>query len=557
MTAYKLFVIEGPEEDQAYAIVDDVTTIGRDRSCQICLKNSTVSRYHTKIMRSGDTFTVEDLGSNNGTFVNGVRVTTNSLEVNDRVTLGKVVLQLRQVPYMPSPAPKPSISAVAEYEDTRMQQLPDQNQLAREGLEPASIMNITQTLSSSNLSVSRNHSLRTIYRITRMTSSAFDLDVLLNKILDEIFSTIKAERAFILLIDPSSDQLEIKASRWRDKEGLDHKISISQNIISHVLEKQESVLIDDAMVDSMFSLAESVIAHKIRSAMCSPLRGRKRIVGIIHVDTSTSLGEFSQEDLMLLDAVCNAAGIAVENAQLYREKLQNERLAAMGQAISGLAHYIKNIIGAMQASQEMLEKGLDTKDLELSQRMWKILALSTERIGNLALDMLAFSRETKMETQSYQINDICNEVAALCQERIRSKNGKLQLDLDPDLPQIHVNAQGIHRSLLNLLTNAIDALDESGGEVRICTSTQGERQVQIRVQDNGAGMRKEICQRIFDIFFTTKGDEGTGLGLAVTKKIIEDHGGSIEVQSVLGGGTEFAIKLHLETGTKTRNKGKS
>ncbi len=557
MTAYELFVIKGPEEDQAYEIVDDVTTIGRDRSCQICLKNSTVSRYHAKIIRSGDTLTVEDLGSNNGTFVNGVRVTTNNLEVNDRVTLGKVVLQLRQAPYMPSLSPKPSTSTGAEYEVSRVQQFPCQNQLASKDLEPASIMNITQSLSSSALSISSNHSLRTIYRITRMASSVFDLDVLLNKILDEIFSTIKAERAFILLIDPSSDQLEIKASRWRDKEGVDHKISISQNIISHVLEKQESVLIDDAMVDSMFSLAESVITHKIRSAMCSPLRGRKRIVGIIHVDTSTSLGQFSQEDLMLLDAVCNAAGIAVENAQLYREKIQNERLAAMGQAISGLAHYIKNIIGAMQASQEMMEKGLDTEDLELSRRMWKILAFSTQRIGNLALDMLAFSRERKIETQPYQINDTCNEVAALCQERIRSKKGKLHLDLDHDLPQIHVDPQGIHRCLLNLITNAIDALDAEGGEVKICTSKLGESQVQIKVQDNGSGIPKQICQRIFDIFFTTKGDEGTGLGLAVTKKIIEDQGGSIEVQSVLNRGTEFTIKLHLDTGTKTRNKGKS
>ena len=89
MTAYKLFVIHGSEQDQAYEIVDNVITIGRDRSCQIRLNDSTVSRHHARIVRHGNTLTIEDLGSNNGTFVNGVPVTTNRLRVDDIVTLGK------------------------------------------------------------------------------------------------------------------------------------------------------------------------------------------------------------------------------------------------------------------------------------------------------------------------------------------------------------------------------------------------------------------------------------------------------------------------------------
>jgi signal transduction histidine kinase len=103
--------------------------------------------------------------------------------------------------------------------------------------------------------------------------------------------------------------------------------------------------------------------------------------------------------------------------------------------------------------------------------------------------------------------------------------------------------QGIHRCLLNLLTNAIDALDEEGGEVKISTEKHGEGEVLITVEDNGSGIPEEICQRIFDVFFSTKGSQGTGLGLAVTKKIIEEHGGSIEVQSKEDQGTKFFIKL--------------
>jgi signal transduction histidine kinase len=115
--------------------------------------------------------------------------------------------------------------------------------------------------------------------------------------------------------------------------------------------------------------------------------------------------------------------------------------------------------------------------------------------------------------------------------------------LDPKLPKIQADAQGIHRCLLNLLTNAIDALDEDGGEVKISTQSQGENEVLITVEDNGAGMPEKIRQRIFDVFFSTKGSQGTGLGLAVTKKIIDEHGGKIEAQSTPDQGSKFTIKL--------------
>ncbi len=408
-------------------------------------------------------------------------------------------------------------------------------------------MSITQTLSSSMLMdlLGRSHlSLSAMYRVTRIASSIFDLDELLNKILDETFATVRAERAFVLLIDPNSDQLEIKASRWQKKEGLDHQVSISQNIISHVLEKKESVLIADAMADSKFGLAESVVLHKIRSAMCSPLRGRTRIVGIVHVDTTGS-GEFTQEDLMLLDGIGNAAGIAVENAQLYKEKIQNERLAAMGQAISGLSHYIKNILAAMETSHAMVEKALAVEDISVISRVWKILRRSNQRISNLVLDMLAYSKERKPETQLCQVNEICKEAAELCHDRIQAKRAKLHLGLDQKLPQIQADPQGIHRCVLNLLTNAIDALNEDGGEVNISTRKEGESEVLITVEDNGAGIPEKIIQRIFDVFFSTKGSQGTGLGLAVTKKIIEEHGGSIEAKSTPGQGTTFTIQLPI------------
>jgi signal transduction histidine kinase/pSer/pThr/pTyr-binding forkhead associated (FHA) protein len=545
MATYELLVVKGPGKGQVYPLEGDEVIIGRDPSCELSFDDRTLSRQHVKIVINGDSLTIEDLDSVNGLLVNGMRVSSGELKADDRLTLGNIELLVRQTGEKTSPLERLAPPIPSADEPTLLHQLSGQRLVTSEKSEEGSLMSITQSLSPSMLMdlLGRSHqSLGAMYRVTRLASSIFDLDVLLNKILDETFATIRAERGFVLLIDPHSDQLEVKASRWQNKEGLDHEVSISQNIISHVLDKKESVLIADALADAKFGLAESVVMHNIRSAMCSPLRGRTRIVGIIHADT-TGANEFNQEDLMLLDAIGNAAGIAVENAQFYKDKIQNERLAAMGQAISGLSHYIKNIVAAMDTSHAMVEKALVAEDLSIINRVWKILRRSNQRISNLVLDMLAYSKERKPDTQPCPLNDVCKEAAELCHDRIKTKHGKLHLDLDPKLPKIQADPQGIHRCLLNLLTNAIDALDEDGGEVKISTKSQGENEVLITVEDNGAGIPEKIRQRIFDVFFSTKGSQGTGLGLAVTKKIIEEHGGVIEAESTPGQGSKLTIKL--------------
>ena len=217
----------------------------------------------------------------------------------------------------------------------------------------------------------------------------------------------------------------------------------------------------------------------------------------------------------------------------------------MGQAISGLSHYIKNILAAMETSQTLMERGITAEDLGIVRRVWNIFRRSNQRISNLVLDMLAYSKERKPEIQDCLINDICEEAAELCQDRFRAKKAKLELALDPQLPGIQADPQGMHRCLLNLLTNAIDALGEDRGVVKISTRKHGEHQVQVFVEDNGSGIPTNICERIFDVFFSTKGSQGTGLGLAVTKKIIEEHWGSIEVDSSPGKGTRFSIQLPI------------
>jgi len=549
MDSYEVHVLHGTGDGRVQRLEEDqAVLIGRDRSCQLCIDDPQISRHHARILRRADSITIEDLNSSNGTFLNGVRIKTGMLKINDLVTLGRSTqLVVRRTAESVSPQPQPAVLFAGVEKGGRLRTSDDRTGSVEEHTVLAPSMSITRTLKPTELTelLGRSHGiLRAMYRVLRLTSSILDLDLLLNSVVDEVFATIRAERAFVLLSDSGSGQLEVKASRWQTKGGIEQRVSISQHIIAHVLEKKESVLIADAMADSTFGLAQSVVIHKIRSAMCSPLRGRSGIVGIIHVDTSTGSGEFGEEDLLLLDAIGTAAGIAVENAQLHRETIRNERLAAMGQAIAGLSHCIKNILAAMEVSSSLMERGLESQDLDNISRVWQVFRRSSQRISYLVLNMLAYSKERRPEVQPCSINDICREVADLCHDQIEAKKATFHLDLEAQLPWIQADPQGVHRCLLNLLTNAIDAIEEDRGEVRLTTRTEGES-ILISVDDNGVGIPSEARPQIFEVFYSTKGNRGTGLGLAVTKKIVEEHGGRIAVDSVPGQGSRFTIRLPL------------
>lgn len=549
MDTYEVHVLHGTGDGRVQLLEQDQSVlIGRDRSCQLCIDDPQISRHHARILRQTDSITIEDLNSSNGTFLNGVRIKTGILKINDLVTLGRSTqLVVRRTAERASPKAQPAAPSAGVEKEGRLRTLIDRVGSAEEHTVLAPSMSITRTLKPTQLTelLGRSHgSLWAMYRVLRLTSSILDLDLLLNSILDEVFAAIQAERAFVLLSDSGSGQLEVKASRWQTKGGIEQRVSISQHIIAHVLEEKESVLIADAMADSTFGLAQSVVIHKIRSAMCSPLRGRSGIVGIIHVDTSTGSGEFGEEDLLLLDAIGTAAGIAVENAQLHRETIQNERLAAMGQAIAGLSHCIKNVLAAMEVSSSLMERGLESQDLDNISRVWQVFRRSSQRISYLVLNMLAYSKERRPEVQPCSINDICREVADLCHDQIEAKKATLHLDLEAQLPWIQADPQGVHRCLLNLLANAIDAIEADGGEVRLTTRTAAES-ILISVEDNGVGIPSEARQQIFEVFYSTKGNRGTGLGLAVTKKIVEEHGGRIAVDSAPVQGSRFTILLPL------------
>jgi len=234
-----------------------------------------------------------------------------------------------------------------------------------------------------------------------------------------------------------------------------------------------------------------------------------------------------------------------EVKRLEKELIQSARLAAMGQAMAGVAHGVKNILHGMKLGAFLVDKGLKDNKLELLSKGWGLVGRNINRISRLTLDMLSYARSGPPTRQSCSVNQIAEEVCELMEGKARERRVTLIRDLDSSVPPMTVDPEGIHTCLLNLVTNAIEAFPETGGggEIIVGSRRQGDADIRLQVVDTGRGMTKELQEQIFQQFYSTKGSRGTGLGLAITQKIVHEHGGTIRVESEPGKGSCFTILL--------------
>jgi len=238
--------------------------------------------------------------------------------------------------------------------------------------------------------------------------------------------------------------------------------------------------------------------------------------------------------------------------QLVQEKtqklLQAERLAAVGQTVTDLAHAIKNIAGGLKGGTFVLEKGIELSHQQYLRQGWEMIKGNVDKITNLSLDLLNYAKTTELKLELADPNQPAREVVQLMTPLAKAQGIDLVLELDRDLKKFIFDPELIHRCLLNLVTNAIDACksDKPGNQNKKITLRSRKKQgwgVEYRVVDNGSGMTHAIKKKIFQRFFSTKGSAGSGIGLMATKKIIDAHQGEIMVESKANVGSEFIIRL--------------
>jgi two-component system, NtrC family, sensor kinase len=523
-----LRIIQGPDKDRSFELREGENFVGRQAE-PIMLKDGTVSRQHARLIVIGGRWTLEDLGSANGTFLNGVKV--RSLTVvhpGDQIRCGSTILVF-------AGAGEPAAVSMDENGS-----LVDAAIVATMPSNEDSVIIPTPEAGQQAIG-----NLRILYDLISEIGSIFHVDMLLRRTLDKIFDVLPADRGYILLFEnpdrPGGD-LKLRAFRHSGEQPAP-KAPISRTIINEVVTKQVGVLSSNAMSDKRFTSGKSVHDLGIRSALCAPIKGRERILGVIHVDCSVSDHTYSTEQLRLLTAIGFQTGLAVENVRLYEQAVQTERLAAVGETAAFLSHHIKNILQALQGGIDMVEAGLKKNEVEKARDAWPIVERNLSRIHHLILNMLALSKSRQPLLESINVNRVLEECLQLAGPQSDDRDVALLSDLD-EMPPIPADAEGLHQAFLNLIQNALDAVPEKTGVVTVSSSFDAmTRSVVVRVSDNGAGIDPEKLDRIFTPFYSAKGQRGTGLGLSVAKKIVEEHQGTLDVSTKVGEGTLFTIKL--------------
>ncbi|MFH2009505.1 MAG: ATP-binding protein [bacterium] len=231
---------------------------------------------------------------------------------------------------------------------------------------------------------------------------------------------------------------------------------------------------------------------------------------------------------------------------LQQEKLEAERLAAVGQTVAGLAHGVKNLLTGLEGGMYLVSTGLRKDNRERVENGWQMLNRNIGRISKFVKDFLSFSKGRTITVLPCDPVAVAKEVVELYQARAESAGIALTWHAPDPIPPANLDYEGMHECLTNLVGNAIDAcqMSESRGGTHVHVNVLEQDDVlRFEVEDDGVGMDYDLKQKVFTTFFTTKGLGGTGLGLLTTRKIVQEHGGSIELESTPGQGSKFTILL--------------
>ena len=563
-----LFVIRGRDQGKRFQLEESTLTVGRTQDATVRLHDTEVSRAHAELIRKGDTYVLRDLGSSNGSFVNGQAASERELVSGDQIQFGRsLVLYTGFVEEsLENLEDKVDIIAKAESNDgSRI--------VASLSHSEGSDWMLPDVSSSSSPWIARARSnLQIMYRTALAVSHTMDIDQLLARIMEMIFEWVDADRGCIMLKDIDTDKLVPKVRRHRRGIRTEDKITISKTILDYVVQHNEGVMTSNASDDKRWDPAQSIVKLGVREAICVPMQGRYNVVGVIYIDTSItpqrmlmkegSADQFTEEHLRLMIAIAHQAALAVEDTSYYKAMVQAERLAAVGQTIASLSHHIKNILQGVRGGSYLIELGLgdydkseepqseegearDDNAVETIRKGWGIVERNQERISSLVMDMLTFSKERVPDPVPSDWNAVGEEVVELLQMRAEEAGVEMEAHFDSKMPIILFDPEAMHRAVMNVVGNAIDACEEcEGGKVHVRTEYLADEKIaHFIVEDNGPGIEPDDLEAIFNVFVSRKGGRGTGLGLPASRKTLEEHGGQILVDSQPGQGSRFTLEL--------------
>ena len=553
-----LHVLQGPDKGRTYQTPGEPAVIGRS-SDQISLTDNSASRRHAEVRPLNGSWILADLQSSNGTYLNGQRIVTPTvLKHGDQIRVGSTLLVFS------GPENVASFTGAQMIHDLLDLDLRGSNGSSSilAAVDAAADSVILQPPETADAVAAWN----VVYKIAEAIGAIESMDVFWERVTDIVFEHVIVDRFMLLLHDAKTQKLTPQVVRYRTKDrGRKPKIRASRTIINHVLQTRGGVLCANAMTDVRFTgdnKQDSIHKLGLRSILCVPIVARDQVQGVLHLDSSMSHHTYTQEQLRLLVAIGRLTGMAIENWRLMESRMRTERLAAAGEAVAYLSHHIRNILQGMQGGVDVLELGMRRRTIEAVESGWSLVRRNLDRILNLTLNMLTFSKDRQPRIESTQLNRIVEDAISLVQTRADDKSAMILSELE-EIPAVPMDPDGMHQVAQNILLNAIDAVRPKDGRVNVRTSYSADKhEVCLSIGDNGPGIAPDDLEHVFDAFHSTKGQGGTGLGLAAAKKIVTELEGQIDVETAPGEGTTFHVRLptvhvRLADSDKTHGPGRA
>jgi len=464
-------------------------TLGRQSLCDVVLSDSMISRNHLRLELRDDIWWAEDLQTTHGSFY------------KDQ--------QLGRVPW--------EIGTPLRLADGAY----------------------TLTLLSTNQSSSELH-LQAILETAQLLAEEVDLEDLLDQSMDRLLSISGTDRGFLMLLENGELTTKVQRNLGQELEG---SIQLSLSSVHKVFETGDPVWILNVADEYHLQHQHSIQRLELKTILCLPLVLQGRRLGVVYLDSRRPITE--PPDRETFEAIVALCAIAIERTRLSEENLRSHVLATVGQVASSIVHDFKNGLFVLRGHADLLE--LSTEDHKIRHHCRKILEC-VDRLTHLSQDVLDFAKVREPNRETVELRGFLDAIlepmvprAAELGVQLRAEGPACKVKLDP---------ARFTRVMENLMANALDATKDMSGEVLV-SWTQVTGGVQIHVRDLGQGIPRKVIKRIFEPFFSYGKKKGTGLGMATVKKIVEEHGGTLEFISEEGVGTEVIITLpeHPITGT--------
>ena len=540
--AAELRVTTPAGETQVIRLESEPVTLGRLAGNTLSFpEDDGLSRRHLLIGKHGDHWVVKNLASKNGTFVNGTLVEgEHVLQPGDRVIASAVVLSFSMQSSLERPVTfEPAAS--------------DSLDLSAESTSLREILSPRTGDASLGLDLGKGSgkggAIRAFLRAGKELAAGRPLPELFQVTLDLSLEAAGAQRGALLTLD-DADRLEVQAS-------VGGELRISSAVRDKVLREKTSVLVRDVIHDQLLQGSETVVDEGVRSLIAVPLQTEDRVIGLMYLDTLDPQRPFTTDDLNLLTAMANVAGIRIERErwEMQRRTLIAENVASLGRLAAALSHEFNTPLGALKSAVDTLvraaakrgsappeeQQHLEQVQADLKKSLDACLLRMEEGIARIQ----RFTNLDRSEVQAVNVNELLEDMVALADKAGDSRDISVHHDAT-EVPSLICHRQTLTTALSSLFRYAVESArrNKKEGVVRLLSRSSGDR-LEVRIEDNGGGISDEALARLFDPGFQiARGRVAAGnWTLFAARQAIVDHGGEIRVSSVPGKGTTFVVSL--------------